>query len=184
MIGIYLFIALVGLQRVFEMRIAKRNARWMKSQGGYEVGKGHYPFIVLLHSLFFVSLLIEVALTWNEGSTWKIIPLSIFLVAQMGRVWTIMSLDHFWNTRIIVLPGAKVVAKGPYKYVRHPNYIIVALEIAAMPLIWNAYWTAILFTLLNGIILSFRIKEEEKALKELTNYDKVFAGRRRFMPKL
>lgn len=182
MIGIYIFIGIVIVQRLVEMVIAKRNATWIKKQGGYEVGQSHYKFIVLLHMFFFLSLLIEISLSNRPFTMWAIIPLVIFLLAQFGRVWALFSLGPFWNTRIMVLPGAKVVAKGPYRYLRHPNYFIVITEIAMLPLIFQAYWTAIVFSVLNAIVLSVRIKVEEHALKETTNYNEVFERRSRFIP--
>ncbi len=165
------------------MIIANRNAKWVKSQGGYEAGKDHYKYIVLLHSLFFISLLIEISITNKGFVLWSIIPLIAFLLAQVGRVWALSSLGRFWNTRIMILPGAKVVAKGPYKYLRHPNYAVVVTELACLPLIFQAYWTALIFTLLNAFILSVRIRVEEKALDEATNYTKAFKNHRRFIPK-
>ncbi|GAE37619.1 isoprenylcysteine carboxyl methyltransferase family protein [Halalkalibacter akibai] len=183
MIAVYLFIALVIIQRVIEVVIANRNAKWIKAQGGYEVGKAHYKYIVALHGVFFLSLLVEVSLVNKSFMLWSIIPLVFFLVAQVGRVWALSSLGRFWNTRIMVLPGAKVVAKGPYQYLRHPNYAIVITELACLPLIFQAYWTAIIFTVLNAVILTTRIKVEERALEEVTNYQEVFDKRNRFIPK-
>ncbi|KHF38126.1 isoprenylcysteine carboxyl methyltransferase family protein [Halalkalibacter okhensis] len=182
MLAIYVFILLIVVQRVVEVIIANRNARWMKRQGGYEVGKEHYKQIVALHILFFVSLIIEVSVIDRTFVFWSVVPLIVFLLAQMGRVWALSSLGRFWNTRIIVLPGAKVVAKGPYQYLRHPNYVIVVTEIACLPLIFQAYWTAIVFTIINAIVLSARIKMEEAALEEATNYQKVFEKHKRFIP--
>lgn len=174
MIAIYLFIALVIGQRLMELRLAKKNERWMKAQGGYEKGEKHYPYIVAIHTLFFLSLLLEVTFSWTEDSTWNIIPLLLFLIIQWGRMWVISSLGKFWNTKIIVLPGAKVVRKGPYRYFRHPNYVIVIMEMMTLPLIFHAYWTAIIFTLSCAVVLFIRIREEEAALKEATNYEAVF----------
>ncbi len=173
----YLFIAVVISQRLIEMRIARQHAQWIKSQGGYERGEEHYPYIVTMHILFFVALLTEVTFTWTEQSQWSMIPLMIFLLTQWGRVWVLSSLGRFWNTRIMILPGAKIVAKGPYRFVRHPNYLIVAIEIVVLPLIFHAYWTAAVFTLFNATLMVIRIKEEERALKEVTDYDDVFVRR-------
>lgn len=183
MVGTYLFILLVIIQRLIEVVIANRNARWVKSQGGYEAGREHYQLMIATHVLFFLSLITEVTVSSYHFAGWSVIPLVIFLLAQMGRAWALSSLGRFWNTRIMILPGAKVVAKGPYQFVRHPNYVIVIAEIAILPLIFQAYWTAIIFTVLNALVLSIRIKEEEAALKEATNYQDTFAKRRRFMPR-
>lgn len=172
---IYLFIALIIVQRMVEVIIAKRNARWIKSKGGYEVGKNHYKYIVSLHALFFLSLLTEVTLSPPVLYSWTVIPLTIFILAQVGRVWALSSLGKFWNTRIMVLPGAQVIVKGPYRFVKHPNYIIVITEILTLPLIFQAYWTAITFTILNACVLTIRIKAEESALRAVTNYEKAFS---------
>ncbi|WEG17291.1 isoprenylcysteine carboxyl methyltransferase family protein [Alkalihalophilus pseudofirmus] len=179
---VYIFIGFVIIQRLIEVVIANQNAKWMKNQGGYEAGGEHYKYIVALHAFFFVALLIEVSSVQAGGVKWSLIPLVVFLIAQIGRVWALSSLGRFWNTRIMILPGAKVVAKGPYRFMRHPNYVIVTLELLALPLIFQAYWTAIVFSLLNAVILRVRIKEEERALKEATDYEKVFKEKGRFIP--
>ncbi|WP_078429312.1 isoprenylcysteine carboxyl methyltransferase family protein [Alkalihalobacterium alkalinitrilicum] len=175
-------ILVVIIQRVIELLIARRNEIWMKKQGAYEVGKEHYKWIVILHTLFFVSFLFEVVYFGLKPAVWWFVPFLMFILAQMGRVWSLTSLGEFWNTKIIVLPGANVVAKGPYQYMRHPNYVIVGLEIITLPLIFQAYGTAVIFTILNAIVLSVRIRQEEEALREVTNYEEQFNGRYRFIP--
>ncbi|MCM3762063.1 isoprenylcysteine carboxyl methyltransferase family protein [Alkalihalobacillus oceani] len=182
MILAYVFIIIVIVQRFVEMAIANRNAKWIKKQGGYEVAGEHYKGIIAVHGFFFISLLIEITITKQSWTGASALPFALFLLAQLGRVWALSSLGRYWNTRIMIIPGANVVAKGPYKYVRHPNYVIVVLEIAVLPLIFQAYWTAILFTVLNAAVLSVRIKKEEAALKQATNYNDVFQKRRRFIP--
>lgn len=144
----------------------------MLAKGAYEVGATHYPFMILLHISFFVCLLIEVIYI-KSFATLNYNLLIVFLLLQLLRVWCLVSLGPFWNTKIIILPGAEVVVKGPYSFMRHPNYLVVCLEIAVLPLMFQAYVTAICFTILNVIILSIRIPIEEKALKEATNYAKV-----------
>ena len=141
----------------------------MLAKGAYEVGAAHYPLMILLHVSFFISFIIEViyfksiiAVNYNL--------FVLFLLLQLLRVWCLASLGPFWNTKIIILPGAEVVVKGPYSFMRHPNYFVVCLEIAVLPLMFQAYVTAVCFTILNVIILSIRIPIEEKALKEATNY--------------
>ena len=179
---VYLFIGIVIVQRMIEMVIANRNAKWIKAHGGFEAGRSHYKNIVALHAFFFLSLLIEVTLSNAAFSYISLVPLSLFLLAQFGRMWALSSLGRFWNTRIMIIPGAKVVAKGPYRYMRHPNYVIVIIEIAMLPLVFQAYMTAILFTILNALVLKKRIRIEEKALEDATNYKEVFKKQRRFMP--
>ncbi|UOE94473.1 isoprenylcysteine carboxylmethyltransferase family protein [Alkalihalobacillus sp. LMS39] len=167
-------ISIVVLQRVLELLIANRNATWIKKQGGYEVGQSHYKYMVLLHIGFFASLLIEVLVAQRPLLHLWPIPFSLFVLAQAGRVWSLSSLGRFWNTRIMILPGAKVVAKGPYRFIRHPNYCIVLLELITLPLLFQAYFTLCCFLFLKLVILSIRIPLEEKALIEATNYQAVF----------
>ncbi|MBO0588479.1 isoprenylcysteine carboxyl methyltransferase family protein [Sporosarcina sp. E16_8] len=168
-------ISIVILQRLIELVVAKRNEKWMRSQGAFEAGAAHYPLMVAMHTAFFISLLAEVILLDRSLSSVWILFLVIFLVAQIARIWCLTSLGKFWNTKIIILPGADVVQKGPYKWVRHPNYVIVTTELLVLPLMFGAYLTAIIFTLLNVWMLSVRIPAEEKALKEATNYKETFS---------
>jgi methyltransferase len=166
----YAFILLLITQRLAELIIARRNEQWMKQRGAREFGQTHYRLIVLLHSLFFVSYWIEVTIGERMLSpAWPFL-LTLFLLTQLVRVWALASLGKYWNTKIIVLPGASVVKKGPYRFMKHPNYLVVTMEFLIIPLLFQAYYTAILFTLLNLVILSIRIPAEEKALHELTEY--------------
>jgi len=155
----------------------------MKKQGGIEIGKHHYKYIVLVHVFFFLSLVIEYLLSPQGLSPFSIIILFFFLLTQFIRVWAIKSLGVQWNTKIIILPGRNMVTKGPYQYLKHPNYVVVILEILLIPLLFQAYYTALLFTLLNLIVLSIRIPIEEKALMDATDYAKAFEDRMRFVPK-
>lgn len=167
----YIILSIVIIQRLLELVIAKRNEKNMRAQGAYEVGASHYPLMILLHVSFFISLLIEVNIFNLTPSPLFLLFLVMFLCVQGLRIWCLTSLGSFWNTKIIVLPGAHVVTKGPYKYLRHPNYLVVSMEIALLPLMFEAYFTAICFTILNAIMLSIRIPTEERALKEATNYE-------------
>ncbi|MCM3114564.1 hypothetical protein M3610_04625 [Neobacillus sp. MER 74] len=185
--GFLVFEIIIGFiifQRVVELCIAKRNEKWMKNQGAIEFGKKHYRLMVLMHVLFFICLVAEKVYENRELSYFWPILLSIFLLMQIMRIWVIISLGRYWNTKIIVLRDAKVIKKGPYLYIRHPNYFVVAIEIAVLPLLFNCYITACLFTFLNSIILIVRITEEEKALMELTEYEGIFQDRNRFLPKV
>ena len=166
----YAFILLLIAQRLAELLIARRNEQWMKQRGAREFGQTHYRFIVFFHSLFFVSYWIEVTV-WDSALSpiWPLL-LTIFLFTQLVRVWALTSLGKFWNTKIIVLPGASVVQKGPYRFLKHPNYMVVILEFIIIPLFFQAHYTTILFTVLNLLVLSIRIPAEEKALNELTEY--------------
>ncbi|AOH55452.1 isoprenylcysteine carboxyl methyltransferase [Peribacillus muralis] len=172
-----IFIILIAIQRLVELYIAKQNEKQLKVAGAVEYGESHYRWMVLMHVSFFVVLILEVlAFGRNVSALWPI-WLTLFLVAQSGRIWVISSLGKHWNTKIIVVPDAEVVIKGPYKFFKHPNYIIVATEIIVISLLFNAFFTAILFTILNAWMMAVRIPLEEKALKENTQYSTVFKGK-------
>ncbi|WP_078409564.1 isoprenylcysteine carboxyl methyltransferase family protein [Priestia abyssalis] len=178
----YAVLTFIIIQRLLELAVAKRNEKWMREQGAVEIGQSHYKWIVLVHFLFFISLISEVV--WMErklSSFWGLLA-AIFLFTQLGRLWTIASLGRFWNTKILVLPKADVVLKGPYKFLKHPNYVIVALEFLIIPLLFEAYTTMVLFSLLNILVLSIRIPAEEKALSAFTNYKEVTECHSRFLP--
>ncbi|MGM0845451.1 MAG: isoprenylcysteine carboxyl methyltransferase family protein [Bacillota bacterium] len=178
----YLLFAVIAIQRVVELIIAKRNEKWMKEKGAKEYGKRHYKLMVSIHLLFFISLLAEELFMNRPLNEYWVVLFTLFLVTQVGRIWVIASLGRFWNTKIIVLPQADVVAKGPYKFIKHPNYFIVTVELIVIPLMFNAYWTLFIFALLNQFILAVRIPIEERALEEVTNYQKVHQGKKRFIP--
>lgn len=175
-------VTIVIIQRLFELRLAKHNERFLKKQGGYEVGHNHYKLIVMLHICFFLCLISEVVMFEKELLSFWYVPFFFFVVAQVFRVWSIFSLGVFWNTKIIVVPGAKVVQKGPYQWMRHPNYVIVIIEMMMLPMMFQAYMTLVLFSILNFILLSIRIRVEERALKEVTNYQEAFSKKARFIP--
>jgi methyltransferase len=172
-----LFICVVGfiiIQRIIELLVARNNEKWIKSKGGYEVGANHYPYMVAIHIGFFISLIIEFMVFKQAVSRFWLLLFVVFISLQIMRVWVIASLGRFWNTKILVLPGALAVKKGPFHFIRHPNYVVVTSEIIVIPLMFEAYFTAIVFTLLNVIILSVRIPKEEAALREVTDYKEVF----------
>lgn len=178
----FLLIGFIVLQRMIEVTIAKRNERWAKEQGAVEFGKSHYKYIVLLHILFLMSTVFEVVVFHKQLSpVWGYL-FAGFLLAQLLRVWAITSLGYYWNTKILVVPQANIVQKGPYRFIRHPNYLVVMVEFFVIPLMFQAYATACLFSILNMLILSIRIKEEEKALMEVTNYKEAFKNISRFKP--
>lgn len=153
-----------------ELIIAKRNEERMKQRGAKEFGQLHYRFIVLVHSMFFVVYFIEETV-WKRGVSvaWPLL-LSVFILTQIIRFWALLSLGKYWNTKIIVLPNAPIIQKGPYRLMKHPNYLVVTVEFIIIPLLFNAYLTATLFTILNGIILAIRIPAEERALHTLSEY--------------
>ena len=170
MIAYLVLILLTGVERIVELVISKRNAGIAFSKGGIEYGFRHFPFMVVLHTGLLLACIAEVFLLHREFIPMLGWPMLAFAVlAQAGRYWCIVSLGEQWNTRVIVVPGAgRVAAKGPYRWLRHPNYVIVAIEGVALPLVYDAWITAIAFTVLNAILLlRFRIPIENGALKQL-----------------
>lgn len=169
MILFTVFVLLTGAERVVELVISKRNAAWAFARGGVESGRGHFPAMVALHTGLLVGALAEV---WLLGRPflpalgWPMF--AIALLCQAGRYAVIASLGRQWNTRVIVVPGMPLVRRGLYRlaWLRHPNYVIVAVEGIALPLVHTAWITAVAFTVLNAILLlGFRIPAEERALK-------------------
>jgi methyltransferase len=157
-------ITLLVAQRLSELAVSKRNRRWAMSRGGIEAGRGQYPVVVALHVLFFLSLVAERHFLPRGWSPIWPFWLGVLIVSQLLRAWSMLSLGPFWNTGIIVIPGERPVLKGPYRYIRHPNYVAVVVEILAIPMLCGAYLTATVFSLLNALVLFWRIREEERAL--------------------
>ncbi len=164
MLPFWVMVVFVMLQRLGELFLSSRNEGRLRLKGAYEVGRRHYKFIVLLHILFFAALIIEVTLLKSVAPTFWPLFLGLFFLAQGLRYWSIITLGERWTTRIIILPGAPRITSGPYRFLRHPNYATVVCEILVFPLIFGAYYTAAVFTLLNALMLSIRINEEDKAL--------------------
>ncbi len=160
-------VALVALQRLLELGLSRRNERILRARGAVERGQGHYPLIVAMHALWLLSTLVEGTVRGPDLPALWPVPLALFLLVQPLRYWAILSLAECWNTRILVVPGAKPVRRGPYRYFRHPNYVVVVVEILSFPLIFGAWITALVFSVLNAILLSARIRDENRALAEL-----------------
>ena len=160
-------VMLVGVQRFLELALSRRNEHRQRARGAVERGGGHYPVIVAVHALWLVSTLVEGLLRGPEPPVWWPLPLAAFLLVQPLRYWAILSLGENWNTRVLVVPGGKLVRRGPYRYFPHPNYVVVAVEILTFPLIFGAWITAITFSLLNAALLCARIRTENRALREL-----------------
>ena len=156
----YAIIGLVVLQRFGELILANRNTQKLKSRGAVEIGAGHYRFIVLLHMAWLMAVL------WLLPAPLVIhwIWIGVFLLMQAGRVWVIATLGPYWTTRIISLPDAPLIKAGPYRFLRHPNYLVVAGEILALPLAFGEIWVAIIFSIANAAMLFWRIREEDSAL--------------------
>jgi methyltransferase len=155
-------LALVTLQRLGELWLSNRNTRRLLAQGASEYGRKHYPLIVLVHALWLIAL-------------WWLAPnrpvdgfwLALFVLLEIVRIWVLASLGPRWTTRIIVLPEAPLVRRGPYRFVSHPNYAVVIGEIAVLPLVFGLWRVALVFTLLNAAILTIRISQENRALGRL-----------------
>jgi methyltransferase len=168
MIFFWWLVFFVIFQRLVELFIAKRNAAILFAKGAKETDSIGYRYIVAMHVCFFISLILENNLLSRTLNKYWYIFFGLFAAAQVLRYWSIISLGHFWNTRIIVLKGSGLVSKGPYKYLSHPNYIAVVTELAAIPLIFSCYITAIVFSILNLFVLRRRIRIEKEALNDLT----------------
>lgn len=168
-------IVLVGIERLFELRLSLRNARWMFERGAREHGREHYGVMVVFHSAFLAACLAE---PWVAGRAfvwpWSLLALGLALGAQVLRYWVIATLGTRWNTRVIVLPGWEPVTRGPYRFMRHPNYLAVIVEMAALPLVHGAWMTALFFSAGNLLLLRTRIRVEEHALG--TGYTRAFGG--------
>jgi methyltransferase len=152
-------LALVTLQRVGELWLSNRNTRRLLAQGAREVGASHYPLIVAVHALWLAAL-------------WWLAPgrhiftfwLVLYVLLELARIWVLATLGQRWTTRIIILAGAPLIRSGPYRFVNHPNYVVVIAEIAVLPLVFGLWQIALIFTALNAAVLSIRIREENRAL--------------------
>ncbi len=157
-----IILALVTLQRIGELWLSNRNTRRLVARGAHEFGASHYPLIVAVHALWL-------------GALWWLAPprpvdgfwLALFVLIELARVWVLASLGERWTTRIIVLPGAALIRRGPYRFVNHPNYVVVAGEIAVLPLVFGLWPLSVLFSLLNAAVLAVRIGAENRALASL-----------------
>lgn len=165
-------------ERALELRRSARNAREELGAGGVEAGRGHYPALVLFHAAFLAACAVEPIVAprpWPAGAA--VAALAVAILAQALRWWTILTLGVRWTTRIVVVPGAPPVTTGPYRLLRHPNYVAVAAELLAVPLIGGAVCTAVAATMVDAILLAIRIPAEERALG--ADWRRAFARRRR-----
>ena len=165
-IAFTVFIAVIAVQRLWELKISKRNQRRLQALGGIETGSRHYPWMVALHTTFLVSCVVEV---WVLARPWlPLIGLASMVVvtAALGlRWWALTTLGTRWTTRVVVVPGQPLVTTGPYRWLRHPNYLAVVMEIAAIPMMHCAWMTAAVFSVANLVVLRERIRVEEAALE-------------------
>lgn len=156
----HILVALIVLQRLVELAVARINTRRLLAAGGVEHGAGHYPLMVALHVAWLVCLAVFVPADAALDS----LLFLLFLLTQAARVWVIVSLGRYWTTRVIAVPSAPLVARGPYRWLRHPNYLIVVAEIALVPLIAGAWEIAAAFSIANAVMLWHRIRIENAAL--------------------
>lgn len=161
---IYLFLLVLGMERTAELVIARSNESWIRARGGAEYGRSFTVAIMVLHTLWFASFAAE---AFVIGAS-LLIPPEVFIplvfLLQGGRYWCILSLGRYWNTKILVLPGASAICAGPYRLLRHPNYLIVMMEIPLYPACFGCWLTTVVFGLGNVLLLRVRIQQEERAL--------------------
>jgi methyltransferase len=160
-------VGLVGLERVAELILSTHNAAWAFARGGVETGRGHYPAMVVVHTGLLLGCVAEVWLAdrpFVPALGWTM--LALVVACQGLRWWCIGTLGRRWNTRVIVVPGLPLVTSGPYRVLRHPNYVAVVVEGAALPLVHTAWVTAMAFTVANAAVLTVRLREERQALRE------------------
>jgi methyltransferase len=154
-----IILVLVTVQRLGELWLSNRNTRRLLAQGAREYGAEHYPLIVLVHAMWLITL------WWfAPDRAIHVLWLAVFVLIEIARIWVLATLGRRWTTRIIVLPGAPLVRRGPYRLVNHPNYLVVICEIAILPLVFGLWLVAIIYSMLNATVLMIRIREEERAL--------------------
>ena len=151
----------VAAQRLWELWLANRNTRRLLAEGAVEVGASHYSLFIVLHTGWLTALAMF--------TPWTTVPngwlLAFYGLLQLGRLWVIATLGRFWTTRIITLPAAPLVRRGPYRFVRHPNYLVASLEIAVLPLAFGQVWTALVWSVANALLVGWRIRIEDRALQ-------------------
>ncbi|MGD9620046.1 MAG: isoprenylcysteine carboxyl methyltransferase family protein [Mycolicibacterium sp.] len=166
MLAYSLLIGVVAIERIAELVVSQRNLKWSKAHGGSEFGPGHYPAMVALHTALLAGCLVEAAhREFIPMLGWPM--LAVVVAAQALRWWCIGTLGRQWNTRVVVIPGAGRIVGGPYRFLRHPNYLAVVIEGVALPLVHSAWITALVFTVLNAVLLRVRISVENTALESL-----------------
>ncbi|MEO8504832.1 MAG: isoprenylcysteine carboxylmethyltransferase family protein [Acidobacteriota bacterium] len=179
----FILVGLVGLERLFELWLSTRNRRRALALGAVEVGERHYLWMVALHTAFLFACVGEVwVLQRPFVPVLAIVMLALLVLSMALRYWAIATLGERWNTRVVVLPEAPAIAGGPYRFVRHPNYIAVVVEMLALPLVHAAWITALAGSVLNVWLLSIRIRVEEDALRRHCSYETQLAGRGRWVP--
>jgi methyltransferase len=178
-----LLLVAVVLERLVELLITRRNLAWAREHGAREHGRDHYPWMVAVHASFLIACPTEVIALDRPFRPWLGVPMVVLLALAMTlRYWAITTLGRRWTTRILVVPGLPVVTAGPYRWLRHPNYLAVTIEVAALPLIHTAWITALVWSVANALVLRARIRAEEAALRSDSDYDRAMTGRRALVP--
>lgn len=162
MMWLWVVLTAVAAQRLWELWLADRNTKRLLADGAVEVGAAHYPLFILLHASWLAAIAIVTPWTMVPNLWW----LGLYLLLQLGRLWVISTLGRFWTTRIITLPAAPLVRSGPYRFVRHPNYVVASLEIAVLPLVFGQVWIALAWSIANALLVAWRIRIEDRALNE------------------
>lgn len=177
--GLYIgLLALVAIQRLLELRRSRRNAVCARAAGAVELGQSHYPWMVLLHTAFLIACALEVwVLDRRIHGVLAASSLVVLVIATALRYWAIRTLGERWTTRVFSWPRQDLVETGPYRFIRHPNYLAVVLEIAALPLLHSAWITAVLFSVLNALLLTVRLRVENAALALSPAGQRAAAGR-------
>jgi methyltransferase len=160
MSAFYVLLMFVGAQRIAELIVANRNTKRLLAEGAVEVGAGHYPFIVAVHTAWIATLVLW---AWLRPADVNFAWLAVYIAIQPLRLWVMLSLGRYWTTRIIVPQNVPLVRKGPYKIIKHPNYVVVVLEIATLPLVIGAWPVAVVLSILNAAVLWVRISAENQS---------------------
>jgi methyltransferase len=180
-----ILVIMLGIQRLAELQISSRNERRILMLGGHEYAPGQFQVMKLLHIAWFLSMLAEVFVLQRTFHPVLALIAGLMLITGQGLRYAAMyTLGERWTVRVMILPGAEPVNRGIYRFIRHPNYLGVILEIAAVPLLHSAYLTAFFFSIANALLLVWRIRTEEAALRDHNHYEQVFAKRPRFLPKI
>ena len=183
-IGYLILVGLISIERLIELRISNKNAQRAFEEGGVEVGQAHFKVMTILHTAFLILCPLEVILLDRPFIPILAGAMFLTLIGTMGlRYWAISTLKHRWNTRVIVVPNLQAVTGGPYRWIRHPNYLAVIVELAALPLLHGAWISAVFFSVANAFLLRTRIQVEEEALRKWCSYDDVFPEQPRFIPQ-
>lgn len=153
-------VILVGCQRLAELWLSRRNGKALLEAGGREIGRGHYPVMIAIHAAWLAAIFYLVPA--DAPIYWSLV--AAYLLVQVGRVWVIRSLGRLWTTRVIEMPSTPLVRTGPYRWIKHPNYVVVALEVALLPLIFGAWEIALIFTVLNFAIIAWRLRLENASI--------------------